>query len=101
MNPSKVDRNRLVALTDLPNIGPAMAEDFRLLGIDRPGQLVGKDPFQLFEQLCSITASRQDPCVIDVFISVTRFMSGDEPRPWWAYTEERKQQLANKARSKS
>ena len=101
MNPAKVDRNRLVALTDLPNIGPAMAEDFRLLGIDHPGQLAGRDPFLLYEQLCKITASRQDPCVIDVFISVTRFMSGDEPRPWWAYTEERKQILTKKARSKT
>ena len=101
MNPAKVDRNRLVVLTDLPNIGPAMAEDFRLLGIDQPGQLVGRDPFQLYEQLCQITNSRQDPCVIDVFISVTRFMSGDEPRPWWTYTEERKQRLAKKAGSKA
>ncbi len=81
-----------------------MAEDFRLLGIDRPGQLVGKDPFQLYEQLCSITAARQDPCVIDVFISVTRFMGGEEPgeepRPWWTYTEERKQILTKKTRSR-
>jgi len=101
MNPAKVDRNCLITLTDLPNIGPAMAEDFRLLGIDEPVQLAGRDPFQLYEQLCEITATRQDPCVIDVFISVTRFMSGDEPRPWWAYTEERKQLLAKKARSKT
>jgi hypothetical protein len=101
MNPAKVDRNRLLALTDLPNIGPAMAEDFRLLGIDDPSQLADRDPFQLYKQLCEITASRHDPCVIDVFISVTRFMSGDEPRPWWAYTEERKQLLAERARTKA
>ena len=101
MNPAKVDRHRRVTLTDLPNIGPAMAEDFRLLGIDQPGQLANRDPFLLYEQLYEITAARHDPCVIDVFISVTRFMSGDEPRPWWAYTEERKQLLAKKAGSKT
>jgi hypothetical protein len=28
--------------------------------------------------------------VLDVLISVTRFMSGDDPKPWWAYTVERK-----------
>ena len=33
---------------------------------------------------------RQDPCVLDTFISITRFMDGDEARPWWAYTAERK-----------
>lgn len=101
MNPAKVDRNRLVALTDLPNIGAAMAEDFRLLGIDEPSQLADKDPFALYERLCELTASRQDPCVIDVFISVTRFMGGDEPRPWWTYTEERKHLLAERARTKA
>ncbi len=99
MNPAKVDRNRLLALTDLPNIGTAMAEDFRVLGIEKPSQLANKDPFQLFEQLCTITASRHDPCVLDTFISVTRFMNGDEPRPWWAYTEERKRRLV-KSKSK-
>jgi hypothetical protein len=31
--------------------------------------------------------------VLDVFISVTRFMAGDDPKPWWHYTEERKQRV--------
>lgn len=83
-------------LTDLPNIGAAMARDLRLLGILEPSMLVGRNPFEMYEQLGEITASRQDPCVIDVFISVTRFMDGDAPRPWWAYTEERKQLLKSR-----
>ncbi len=100
MNPSKVDRGRVVVLTDLPNVGKASAEDFRLLGIYKPSQLEGKCPFEMYEMLCEKTASRHDPCVIDVFISVTRFMAGEEPRPWWAYTEERKQSLMQKGRNK-
>lgn len=91
MNPSKVDRTRLVALTDLPNIGAACAEDLRLLGIDQPSQLVGRNPFEMYQTLCEKTAVRHDPCVIDVFMSVTRFMAGEEALPWWKYTEERKQ----------
>lgn len=93
MNPSKVDRSRVAVLTDLPNIGEAMAKDLRLLGIHKPGQLAGKYPFEMYERLCEITGVRHDPCVIDVFISITRFMDGDAPRPWWTYTEERKQLL--------
>lgn len=93
MNPSKVDRTRVAALTDLPNIGPACAKDLRLLGIERPSQLVGRNPFEMYRLLCERTASRHDPCVIDVFMSVTRFMAGEEARPWWAYTQERKQLL--------
>ncbi len=90
MNPHKVNRSRLNRLTDLPNIGKASAGDLVLLGIESPEQLVGKDPFELYDRLCHLTELRQDPCVLDVFISVTRFMAGDEPRPWWEYTEERK-----------
>jgi hypothetical protein len=93
MNPEKVARNRVKQLTDLPNIGKAMAEDLRMLGIVEPAQLVGRDPFAMYASLCEKTASRQDPCVIDVFISITRFMNGEDPRPWWAFTEERKQIL--------
>jgi len=91
MNPSKVDRSRVRVLTDLPNVGKACAQDLRLLGIHEPSQLVGQCPFDMYEQLCKRTGSRQDPCVIDVFISLTRFMAGEAPRPWWTYTQERKQ----------
>lgn len=90
MHPAKVDRTRLHTFTDLPNIGPAMAGDFMLLGYDTPQQLVGADPYALYEALCGRTGVRQDPCVLDVFISVTRFLDGEDPQPWWAYTAERK-----------
>jgi len=90
MNPEKVDRARLHKLTDLPNIGPALADDLRLIGIERPLDLVGRSPVELYHALSSITGTRQDPCVLDVFISITRFMEGEEPRPWWHYSTERK-----------
>ena len=93
MNPSKVDRNRVKVLTDLPNIGKASAADLRCLGISQPAQLIGLSPYAMFDQLCKTTGMRHDPCVLDVFISITRFMHGEAPRPWWAYTAERKQTL--------
>ncbi len=94
MNPSKVRRDRLEQLTDLPNIGPAMARDLRLLGFDHPADLAGQDPTALYDRLCELTGTRHDPCVLDVFVSVTRFMDGEEPRPWWLYTPERKEGTA-------
>lgn len=90
MNPLKVVRSQVVRLTDLPNIGPACAADLRRLGINEPGQLVGRDPYALYDELCVLTQIRHDPCLLDVFISITRFMAGEAPRPWWAYTAERK-----------
>lgn len=94
MNPAKVVREKVRTLTDLPNIGPAMAADLRLLGIDAPSQLVGRDPYAMYEELCVLTHCRQDPCVIDVFIAVTRFMAGEDARSWWDYTDERKRACA-------
>jgi hypothetical protein len=90
MNPAKVERSSIHRLTDLPNVGPAIANDLRRIGISVPGQLVGKDPYVLYKKLCRQKGSRQDPCVLDVFISVTRFMNGEVARPWWEYTGERK-----------
>lgn len=90
MHPARVDRDRLVALTDLPNVGPSIAGDLRLLGIESPVQLVGRDPFELYRTLCVRTGVRHDPCVLDVFMSVTDFLGGGAPRPWWDFTAERK-----------
>lgn len=84
-------------LLDLPNIGPAMIEDFRNLGIERPAQLVGRDPYALFDRLCRLTGVRHDPCVLDTFISAVRFMEGAPPHPWWHYTAERRQRIARHA----
>lgn len=98
MNPSKVVRENIRQLTDLPNVGPAMVRDFALLGITTPRHLTGKDPVELYEALCRKTGLRQDPCVLDVFISVLRFVEGEDPKPWWFYTKERKDMLAKAAR---
>jgi hypothetical protein len=90
MNPSKVVRDKVDVLTDLPNIGPSLAEELRAIGILSPDDLRGRDPWELYRALCAETGSRQDPCVLDVFMAITDFMNGGEPRVWWAYTAERK-----------
>lgn len=90
MHPAKVDRHNLGTLTDLPNIGPAMAEDLRRIGIRSPGDLVGKDPLLLYRKLCRRRGGRQDPCVLDVFMAIVRFMAGEPPKAWWEYTSQRK-----------
>jgi hypothetical protein len=87
------DRETVSSLEALPNIGKAIAADLRLIGIDHPKKLVGKDPFDLYRRLCEKTGRRHDPCVIDVFIAVVDFMDGGEPRPWWSFTEFRKDRL--------
>jgi hypothetical protein len=90
MSPNKVERSRVKQFTDLPNVGKAMADDLRLLGFHSPEQLVGQCPFSLYERLCRQTGQRHDPCVIDVFMSITSFLNGEPPRPWWEFSEARK-----------
>jgi hypothetical protein len=94
MNPHKVDRGRVRLLTDLPNVGKATAQDLRSLGFHWPEQLVGACPFTMYERLCREMGRRHDPCVIDVFMSIVRFLGGEPPRPWWEFTGTRKDILA-------
>jgi hypothetical protein len=91
--PKYLERDAVVKLEDLPNIGKAGAADLRCIGILQPAQLIGKSPLQMYEALCSATGARHDPCVIDVFMSAVRYMEGAEPLPWWSYTAERKRLL--------
>ncbi len=87
------DRETVSRLDELPNIGKAMAYDLQLIGIDHPRKLIGKEPFELYEELCTRSGKWHDPCVIDVFMSVIHFMKGGDPLPWWSFTDERKKQI--------
>jgi len=86
-------------LEDLPNVGPAVAADLRAIGISRPAELAGRDPYVLYEALNRHTGVRHDPCVLDTFIAVVRFVEGAPAKPWWTYTAERKRTLAARAKA--
>ncbi len=90
MNPRKVERDKVHKLEDLPNIGKATAASLRSIGITSPQQLIGKDPFRMYKALCERMSARQDPCVLDVFMSIVHFMRGGDALPWWLFTSERK-----------
>lgn len=84
----------LARLEDIPNVGPAVAADLRQLGIAEPADLLDRDPFQMYDELSSLTGQRHDPCLLDTFIAAVRFMQGEPKKPWWKYTAERKKLLA-------
>jgi hypothetical protein len=89
-SPKAASADDCLSLEQLPNIGPALADDLRLIGIRHPAQLRGRDPFVLYQSLCAATGRRQDPCVLDTFMAATDFMRGAAPSPWWHYTAQRK-----------
>lgn len=80
-------------LEAIPNVGASIARDLRSIGIEKPQDLVGRNPYSLYQALCDRTRTRQDPCVLDTFISAVRFMEGAPARPWWFYTAERKKKF--------
>ena len=82
---------RIARLEDIPN---AVAADLRQLGITSPGELPGRDPYAMYDDLCRITGHRHDPCLLDTFIAAVRYMEGAPKKPWWAYTTERKREMA-------
>lgn len=90
----KTVRRDSTALEDLPNVGPAIAADLRRLRIRTPQALRGGDPLALYEKLNRVTGTRHDPCVLDTFIAIVRYVDGAPARPWWHYTAERKRMLA-------
>ena len=77
-------------LEDLPNVGPAVAADLRRLGIGTPDEIRGRDPYMLYHDLCRATRTLHDPCMLDTFIAVVRYVDGGPAKPWWHYTTERK-----------
>jgi Pathogenicity locus len=91
---SKKQRTDITKLEDVPNIGKSIADDLRQLGVRSPGDLRGRDPYQLYEELCEVTGQRHDPCLLDTFIAAVRFMEGGPNKPWWKYTAERKRAIA-------
>jgi nucleotidyltransferase/DNA polymerase involved in DNA repair len=86
-------------LRNLAGVGPAIEADFHLLGINTVEALAAADPDRLYEDLCTKTGTRQDPCVLDTFrCAVAQARNPDLPtdqRSWWWWSRQRKQHKAD------
>ncbi len=80
-------------LEQIPNVGKAVAQDLRNIGITRPDQLKGKDGLKLYHKLNKTTGVRHDPCMADTLMAAVDFMSGGKAKPWWKFTELRKRKM--------
>ncbi len=86
-------RKEIESLIDIPNVGKSIKDSLDRIGINKPLDLVGKDPYQMYSELCKVTRQKYDPCVLDIFISAVRYMEGGPIKKWWEYTTERKKTL--------
>jgi hypothetical protein len=84
------NRTAINEFEEIINVGPSIADDFRLLGMTRPQQLIGQDPLAMYQQICKLSGHFHDPCVLDVFMASVDYMNGNSPRKCWEFTAERK-----------
>jgi hypothetical protein len=77
-------------LQRIPNVGPKMAGALLKLGVRGLEDAAGKDPDEMYHELCATDAKRYDPCVKDVFAAVVSYADGNPARPWWEFTPQRK-----------
>ena len=78
-------------LQTIPGVGPATADDLRLIGIRRVKNLQGKNPEKLYAKLCQRTGRQNDRCVLYVFRSVVYYASRKKYDPeklkWWNWKD--------------
>jgi len=81
-------------LRDLAGVGPAIAEDLRILGVKSVEQLATFEGRELYDKLCVLTRTRQDPCVLDTFVCAVAQARNPrlpaEQRNWWYWSRKRK-----------
>ena len=81
-------------LCELRGIGPAMLNDFELLGVRTVEQLATRDATELYEGLNHLTGTRQDPCVLDTFRCAIEQARNPglpaEQKNWWYWSRRRK-----------
>lgn len=81
-------------LRDLSGIGKAMLADFKLLGIHSVDHLANHNAKDLYDRLCHLTSSRQDPCVYDTFRCAIEQARNPRLAPakcnWWYWSGVRK-----------
>jgi Pathogenicity locus len=81
-------------LGDLISIGPAMLQDFELLGIRSVAELARQNPERMYEKMERRTGQRPDPCVLDTFCAAVA--QAKNPRlaaekcQWWWWSRRRK-----------
>ena len=78
-------------LQEIPGVGPSIARDLRLLGIQRVEQLRGRDPERLYAKSNALCGMTQDRCLLYVFRCAVYYASEPKPKArllkWWNWKD--------------
>ena len=84
------------SLTELPNVGKAIASDLQKIGIATSSEIEQRDALAIFEELREVMGNRHDPCVYYTLLSVKHFLLTGDALPWWKFTDQGKRDLQGK-----
>jgi len=86
-------RTAVKSLQTIPGVGPRVAEDLVEMGIMSVADLRGKDPDNLYIELCQRQGIRVDRCMLYVFRCAVYYASTEREKhdpallKWWAWKE--------------
>ncbi len=87
----RTQRDQADELRRIPGVGPSLARDLRLLGIERVADLRGRDPEELYRRLEARVGHHVDRCVLYVFRSSVYFAEQTQPEheltKWWNWKD--------------
>ena len=79
------------SLQQIPGVGPKLAQKFHDIGIKRISDLKGKEPEELYSQMCARQGVQIDRCVLYVCRSSVYFAETKNPDPeklkWWYWKD--------------
>jgi hypothetical protein len=85
-------------LRDLRGVGVSIEANLKQLGVSTVGELARQDGDSLYEALCELTKTRQDPCVLDTFrCAVAQARNPKLPVEqcnWWWWSRQRKSAMS-------
>jgi len=89
--PIRFSRSRYPTLS---NVGPAVRRYFERFGITRVEQLAGRDPLDLYEEMCAADGQAHDRCLLDTVMSAVDQAGRQPARPWCHFTPQHKRLIA-------
>lgn len=84
-------KSSLENLKQIPGVGDKTAEDLQNLGIRSADDLCGRDPEELYHELCVLQEKNIDRCMLYVFRCAVYYVSHDkhdqELLKWWNWKD--------------
>mgnify|MGYP000916819974 CR=1 FL=1 len=78
-------------LTTIPGVGKSIAADLEGIGVYQVNDLIGKDPEQLYQQICNKQGVVVDRCLLYVMRCAVYFASHKIHDPellkWWKWKD--------------